>query len=92
MKAWISYTALALAVVLLFSVMPSPVFAQSGLSGKNCYSDQYHAATDCDRLASLNASVPNTGVRFGPLAQDCFSTRYSAASDCDRISWEAARR
>jgi hypothetical protein len=54
------------------------------LSSANCYSTTFHAATDCDRLAS-----GNTGVGLstnGVSTSSCFSTAYHAASDCDRLA------
>jgi hypothetical protein len=53
----------------------------AGLSAATCYSDIFHAASDCDRLASQVVTVS-----AGPTTLDCFTTAYHAASDCDRLS------
>ena len=83
---WMNYAALALAVLLVFLAMTSPVFAQSGPTAMDCYSAQYHAASDCDRLASTQVTILITGAGIGPVLQDCYSARFHAASDCDRLS------
>lgn len=67
------------------------------LTTQNCFSDLYHAATDCDRLASgatviqvaalVRAGLPDTGAKqLGPSSVDCYSAKFHAASDCDRVA------
>ena len=52
-----------------------------GPSTATCYSDAYHAASDCDRFASQIVTLS-----AGPTTLDCFTAAYHAASDCDRLS------
>lgn len=52
-----------------------------GPTSKNCFSERYHASTDCDRIASQE-------YFSGPSWYNCFSERYHASTDCDRIASE----
>jgi hypothetical protein len=94
--------ALLLAVLVEFQGRGVPVQAQSGSApsgptAQDCFSARFHAATDCDRIASgtsviqgaavIQANVPVTGASlFGPGSKDCYSAKYHAASDCDRLA------
>ena len=54
---------------------------------KNCYSTEYHAATDCDRLASAPYFIPVTvNPSSGLTTKNCYSAEYHAATDCDRLA------
>lgn len=55
----------------------------AGPSAATCYSDAYHAASDCDRLA-----LQVVTLSAGPTILDCFTAAYHAASDCDRLSFD----
>ena len=60
----------------------SQVIAQTvELTGANCFSTGFHAASDCDRLAS-QAIAQSVGL----ATANCYSTAYHAASDCDRLA------
>ena len=58
----------------------------NGPTTANCYSDLFHAASDCDRLASGITLVSLSPA--APTANACFSAAYHAASDCDRLASE----
>jgi hypothetical protein len=89
-----------LAIFVVFWGNGSPAYAQtenapSGPTTQNCFSAAYHAATDCDRLASgatvvqgadlVRPEVPVTGAQQ-PNSTNCYSARFHAASDCDRLA------
>jgi hypothetical protein len=58
-----------------------------GLTSNNCFSTGFHAATDCDRMASAPSLIPVTGSSaYGPTAADCYSSKFQAATDCDRLA------
>jgi hypothetical protein len=94
--------ALLLGVFVRFQGSAVPVQAQSGSApsgptAQDCFSARFHAAGDCDRIASgvsviegaavIQANVPVTGVNlFGPTSKDCFSAKFHAATDCDRLA------
>ncbi len=57
----------------------------AGPALSNCFSTAYHAADDCDRLASAPFLLQMPGSNsYGPSIKDCFSGEYHAATDCDR--------
>ena len=59
----------------------------TGPNRANCFSAEYSAASDCDRLAPMQVSLPSTGkVAHGPTSQNCFSDAYHAGTDCDRLA------
>jgi hypothetical protein len=59
----------------------------SGPTRASCFSAAYHAASDCDRLESMQVAFASTlRDANGPNSQNCFSEAYHAASDCDRIA------
>jgi len=89
----IAGAALILAAAAALLGFSSPASAQgdtiplTGPTTGNCFTNSYHAASDCDRLASAQVSIPPTGTGlYGPTMQECYSTRYHAATDCDRLA------
>lgn len=79
--------AILLVVIAALGAYSTPVNAMetrqaTGPTTANCYSDEFHAASDCDRLAT----TPNLAAAGGPSLQDCYSSVFHAASDCDRIA------
>jgi hypothetical protein len=87
--------ALLLAAIVTFWGIGSAVMAQAGSplptgpTTGDCFTASYHAASDCDRLASGQAIIPPTGVSaYLPTLQNCFTARFHAASDCDRLASE----
>lgn len=85
-------TALILALMVGFVGLSAPAFAQgenppaTGPTSSDCFSASFHAASDCDRLASTLVTIPVTGAMLlGPTLQDCYTTRFHAATDCDRL-------
>ena len=84
--------ALILALIVTLVGLTVPAFAQeenplaAGPTSSNCFSARFHAASDCDRLASTLATIPVTGAELhGPTTTDCYTTRFHAATDCDRL-------
>jgi hypothetical protein len=91
----IANAVLLIAALVAFWLGGSPASTQAsniqstGPTTQDCFSARYHAASDCDRLASAHIVIPSTGVILhGPTRRDCFSTRFHAASDCDRLASE----
>ena len=59
----------------------------AGPTSVDCYSAAYHAASDCDRLASRQIFNASSGRGAnGPVSLNCFSEAYHAATDCDRLA------
>jgi hypothetical protein len=87
---------LSAAMLVLLALVPLAVAQGSSFSQGNnislgaggptrgdCFSAVYHAASDCDRLASVS---PASIQPAGPTLGNCYSDAYHAASDCDRLA------
>lgn len=66
------------------SIRSAPIAPGTSPSTNDCFSPVYHAASDCDRLASQAIAQS-----VGPTIASCFSAAYHAASDCDRLASQA---
>jgi hypothetical protein len=86
----LSATMLVLLVFAPLTVVKGSAYSQAGNgdpgsggpTAGDCFSAAHHAASDCDRLASVSpASIQSAGPTMG----DCFSNAHHAASDCDRL-------
>jgi hypothetical protein len=66
-----------------FSQVDNIGLGAGGPTRGDCFSAAHHAASDCDRLASVSpASIQPAGLTTG----NCYSDAYHAASDCDRLA------
>lgn len=62
-------------------------FLRSNPNLGNCFTANFPAASDCDRLASQQVSQrPAVVILHGLTLQNCFSGEYHAGSDCDRLA------
>ena len=91
---FVSAAVIIAAVVALLGV-GTPASAQvdnpptTGPTPQDCFSDLFHAASDCDRLASDYVVIPATGASaYGPTITECYTDRFHAATDCDRLASE----
>ncbi|RPI86010.1 MAG: hypothetical protein EHM41_09595 [Chloroflexi bacterium] len=81
--------AILLVVIAALGAYSTPAAAMepnqaAGPTTANCYSGEFHAASDCDRLATGTTYLIVTVL--SPTLQDCYSSVFHAASDCDRIA------
>jgi hypothetical protein len=91
-KYLIERAAVALiAAVLIWMAYGTPVRAADsqqspGPTLANCWSAEFHAASDCDRLASARTFTSIPTPPGGPTLANCWSAEFHAASDCDRLA------
>jgi hypothetical protein len=77
------FAPLAVAQGSSFSQADNAGLMAGGPSAGDCFSAAHHAASDCDRLASVSpASIQPAGLSTG----NCYSDEHHAASDCDRLA------